>query len=120
MPLATERTSTERICETVTAVVPDGVEVRPGAAVVAFDVLFIRPYGSLAVADPLDHFGQLLDTYAAGAEGEDAAPIATVSADNDRARRRLATLMLAPHSAAFDAHELYRVRELVETGLYVG
>ncbi len=71
-------------------------------------------------AGSLDHFGQLLDTYAANAEGEDAATIAIVAADNDVARERLAAIMLRPHSAAFDAHELYRLRELVETGLYVG
>jgi hypothetical protein len=69
-------------------------------------------------AGSLDHFGQLLDTYAAGAVGEDAAVIAVVSSDNDAARRRLAALMTAPHSATGDAHELYRLRELVETGLY--
>jgi len=71
-------------------------------------------------AGSLDHFGQLLDTYAAGADGEDAETIAIVAADNDRARRRLDAIMLEPHSAAGDAHELYRRRELVETGLYVG
>jgi hypothetical protein len=71
-------------------------------------------------AGSLDHFGQLLDAYAAGATGADAATIALVVADNDVARARLAEIMLTPHSAAFDAHELYRLRELVETGLYVG
>jgi hypothetical protein len=71
-------------------------------------------------AGSLDHFGQLLDTYAAGAEGEDAETIAVVSADNAFALERLAGLMVGPHSAASDAHELYRRRELVETGLYVG
>ncbi|MDX6676202.1 MAG: hypothetical protein QOE31_254 [Solirubrobacteraceae bacterium] len=71
-------------------------------------------------AGSLDHFGQLLDTYAAGADGEDAATIAAVTADNDLARQRLDAIMMQPHSAAFDAHELYRLRELVETGLYVG
>ncbi len=57
---------------------------------------------------------------AAGAESEDAATIAVVSADNGLALERLAALMAGPHSAASDAHELYRRRELVETGLYVG
>ena len=71
-------------------------------------------------AGSLDHFGQLLETYAAGATGEDAATIAIVAADNDAARERLAALMSAPHFAAVDAHELYRLRELVETGMYVG
>jgi hypothetical protein len=71
-------------------------------------------------AGSLDHFGQLLDAYAAGAEGEDATTIAVVTADNGMALERLAALMTGPHSAASDAHELYRRRELVETGLYVG
>src|SRR4051794_29262554 len=71
-------------------------------------------------AGSLDHFAQLLDTYAAGADGDDAATIAVVAADNDLARERLDAIMLRPHSAALDAHELYRRRELVETGLYVG
>ena len=79
-----------------------------------FDELIAYAAGSL------DHFGQLLETYAAGATGEDAATIALVAADNDVARERLAALMSQPHTAAFDAHELYRLRELVETGLYVG
>jgi hypothetical protein len=71
-------------------------------------------------AGSLDHFGQLLDAYAARAEGEDAATLAVVSADNGMALERLAALMTRPHSASSDAHELYRRRELVETGLYVG
>jgi hypothetical protein len=71
-------------------------------------------------AGSLDHFGQLLETYAATAEGDDAAIIAVVSADNAMALAQLAALMTGPHSAAGDAHELYRRRELVETGLYVG
>ena len=67
----------------------------------------------------IDDFDELI-AYAAGAEGDDAETIAIVAADNERARDRLDALMLRPHSAAFDAHELYRLRELVETGLYVG
>ena len=71
-------------------------------------------------AGSLDHFGQLLDAYAATATGEDAVTIAVVAADNEAALQRLLALMSEPHSAAGDAHELYRRRELVETGLYVG
>ncbi|MGI8729248.1 MAG: hypothetical protein ACR2LK_04560 [Solirubrobacteraceae bacterium] len=78
----------------------------------AFDELVAYAAGSL------DHFAQLLDAYAAGADGEDAATIALVAADNDAARARLAELTSASHSAASEAHELYRRRELVETGLY--
>ena len=71
-------------------------------------------------AGSLDHFGQLLDAYAAGAEGEDATTIDVVAADNAVALTRLLAIMSAPHRALGDAHELYRRRELVETGLYVG
>ncbi|MEA2299040.1 MAG: hypothetical protein QOF77_1976 [Solirubrobacteraceae bacterium] len=71
-------------------------------------------------AGSLDHFGQLLDAYAASAEGEDAATLAFVAAENSMALGRLAAVMGRPHSATGDAHELYRRRELVETGLYVG
>ncbi|MBW3609103.1 MAG: hypothetical protein KY463_12260 [Actinobacteria bacterium] len=71
-------------------------------------------------AGSLDHFGQLLEAYVARATGDDAVTLAVVAADNDRACERLAAMMSRPHSAAFDAHELYRLRELVETGLYVG
>ena len=56
----------------------------------------------------------------ASAGGTDAATLAVVSADNGMALERLGALMTRPHSAAGDAHELYRRRELVETGLYVG
>ncbi|MEA2217992.1 MAG: hypothetical protein QOJ35_618 [Solirubrobacteraceae bacterium] len=69
-------------------------------------------------AGSLDHFAQLLDAYAACCTGEDAAVIAIVAADNGDARARLATLATELHSAAGEAHELYRLRELVETGLY--
>ena len=79
-----------------------------------FDELIAYAAGSL------DHFGQLLDAYAATATGEDAVTIAVVAADNEAALQRLLALMTAPHSAAGDAHELYRLRELVETGRYVG
>ena len=94
---------------------PEGEAIYERIEIIAdFDELVAYAAGSL------DHFGQLLDTYAFGATGEDAATIALVAADNDAARVRLAELMAQPHSASFDAHELYRLRELVETGLYVG
>ena len=66
------------------------------------------------------HDGDRRRILALGADGDDAATIAVVSADNGLALERLAALMAAPHIAASDAHELYRLRELVETGLYVG
>lgn len=66
----------------------------------------------------LDHFGQLLAAYAAAAEGEDAGVIAAVRADNDRARERLAAVTSGSGPGAAEAHELYRLRELVETERY--
>jgi len=69
-------------------------------------------------AGSLDHFAQLLDAYAAAATGEDAAAIATVAADNDAARARLASWAADAEERAAEAHELYRRRELVETGSY--
>ena len=101
---------------------PDAYVAPPEGEVIYERIEIIDDFDELVAyaAGSLDHFGQLLDTYAAGAEGEDAETIAIVAADNDRARQRLDAIMLQPHSAAFDAHELYRRRELVETGLYVG
>jgi hypothetical protein len=71
-------------------------------------------------AGSLDHFSQLLEAYAESAEGEDAATLVIVAADNGVALERVVASMAGPHSAAGDAHELYRRRELVETGRYVG
>ncbi len=101
---------------------PDAYVAPPEGEAIYERIEIIDDFDELVAyaAGSLDHFGQLLETYAAGAEGEDAETIATVSADNDLARQRLAAIMSQPHSAAFDAHELYRLRELVETGLYVG
>ncbi len=101
---------------------PDAYVAPPEGEAIYERIEVIENFDELVAyaAGSLDHFGQLLDTYAARATGEDAVTIAIVTADNDLARERLATVMSRPHSAAFDAHELYRLRELVETGLYVG
>jgi hypothetical protein len=65
----------------------------------------------------LEHFDQLLSVYRAAAVGADAAAIDEVRADVRRAcddlRARGAAALLAA-----EAHERYRVRELVETPLY--
>jgi len=70
----------------------------------------------------LDHFEQLLAVYRAAADGDDAAAIDRVRADVARMRETLRPLVTsAPAKAGMDeAHELYRVREIVETALYVG
>ena len=101
---------------------PDAYVAPPEGEAIYERIEIIEDFDELVAyaAGSLDHFGQLLDTYAAGANGEDAATIAIVAADNDAARERLAALMSGPHFAAVDAHELYRLRELVETGMYVG
>jgi hypothetical protein len=67
----------------------------------------------------LDHFDQLLGVYAAAAGPEDAATIAAVRADVARMRATLRALCSpAAERLAAEAHELYRLRELVETPLY--
>lgn len=68
----------------------------------------------------LEHFADLLAVYSEVAEDEaDIAALAQVRADNDRAIAQLREVVGHPDSpAAATAHELYRVRELVETPLY--
>lgn len=101
---------------------PDAYVAPPEGEAIYARIEIIEDFDELVAyaAGSLDHFGQLLDAYAASAEGEDAMTIAVVCADNGLALERLSALMSRPHSAAGDAHELYRRRELVETGLYVG
>jgi hypothetical protein len=69
-------------------------------------------------AGSLGHFTELLDAYAAAAAGDDARVIAEVRADVERMRRRLAPLVTGGEALESEAHELYRQRELVETGTY--
>jgi len=66
------------------------------------------------------HFADLLAVYAeAAADDRDSEVLATVRADNDRAIVILRELVAdATASAAADAHELYRLRELAEAPLY--
>jgi hypothetical protein len=68
----------------------------------------------------LEHFADLLSVYAEAAEDErDSEVLTTVRADNDRTIARLRGLVReAAASAAADAHELYRLRELAEAPLY--
>lgn len=67
----------------------------------------------------LDHFLELLAVYASAAEGEDLATVERIRADVVRARGELwARVGPAGASRAEEAHDLYRVRELVETPLY--
>jgi hypothetical protein len=67
----------------------------------------------------LDHFEQLLSVYRDAATGDDLAVIEAVRADVTGMRRTLRGLV-GPDAARFaaEAHELYRLRELVETPTY--
>jgi hypothetical protein len=67
----------------------------------------------------LDHFTELLAVYRDAADGEDRAAIDAVTADVRRMRAALAPLAGGDgERRAAEAHELYRVRELVETPRY--
>jgi hypothetical protein len=66
----------------------------------------------------LGHFAQLLDAYAVTASGDDARVIAGVRSDVERMRERLTPLAAGGEDSAAEAHELYRRRELAETGRY--
>lgn len=70
----------------------------------------------------LDHFDQLLAVYRAAADGADADAIDLVRSDVGRMRERLRPLAGsdAARTRLEEAHELYRVREVAETPLYVG
>jgi hypothetical protein len=64
----------------------------------------------------LEHFEELLAVYAAAADRDDAAAIASVRDDVARLRGRLAPLVGARGAVlAAEAHERYRLRELAET-----
>jgi hypothetical protein len=67
----------------------------------------------------LDHFAELLAVYRAAARGDDAATIEAVQADVERMRSQLRPLASATaQQLVAEAHERYRVRELVETPRY--
>lgn len=68
----------------------------------------------------LEHFADLLAVYAEAADDDrDANVLAEVGADNDRAIARLRKVVhRRAATAAADAHELYRLRELAEAPLY--
>jgi hypothetical protein len=79
----------------------------------AFDEVAAFALGSL------DHFAELLNVYTEPAQDADLAVIATVRADVDRTRGQLrSTVARDDHTAADEAHALYRLRELVETPRY--
>jgi len=83
------------------------------AALDSLDELVGYAWGSL------DHFAELLSVYADAADAADLAAIEDVRADNDRNRAFLGELV-GPDGArlAQEAHELYRMRELVEAPRY--
>jgi hypothetical protein len=83
------------------------------AALGSLDELVGYAWGSL------DHFAELLSVYAGAADAADLSAIEAVRADNDRNRAALRD-MVGPDGArlAEEAHELYRMRELVEAPRY--
>jgi hypothetical protein len=67
----------------------------------------------------LDHFAELLAVYRAAAERhEDRATLESVAADVAAMRDELRPLVGDADAIAAEAHERYRLRELVETPLY--
>ena len=79
-----------------------------------FDELLGYALGSL------DHFDELLAVYRAAADREDAEAIDSVRADVARMRASLRPLAGATaERLAAEAHERYRLRELVETPRYI-
>jgi hypothetical protein len=67
----------------------------------------------------LEHFADLLAAYAQVAEGDDAAVVDTVRAETAQTIALLRPLVEGPAAPlASEAHERYRLRELVETPLY--
>jgi hypothetical protein len=99
---------------------PDAYRAPPEGEVIYERIDELRDLPELAgyAAGSLDHFTQLLDAYAETASGEDARVIAAVRADVERMRERLAPLAAGAGESEAAAHELYRRRELVETGWY--
>ena len=100
---------------------PDAYVAPPEGEAIYERIEIIDDFDELVAyaAGSLDHFGQLLDTYAAGAEGEDAATIADRrrrQRPRPAAPRRADGMAAAAQRRELDAHELYRRRELVETG----
>jgi hypothetical protein len=93
---------------------PEGEVIYERMAPLAEDEALAYALGSL------EHFADLLAVYAeAAADDRDSEVLATVRADNDRAIVILRELVAdATASAAADAHELYRLRELAEAPLY--
>ncbi len=93
---------------------PEGEVIYERLAQLAQDEALAYALGSL------EHFADLLAVYAAAAEDHrDSEVLAEVRADNDRAIASLRELVReATALAAADAHELYRLRELVEASSY--
>ena len=90
-------------------------------ATAAYRAEHFKADGIVIVTDfrQADHFEQLLSVYRAAAEGEDAATIDAVRDDVARMRAVLRPLVgPAAERLAEEAHERYRVRELVETPRY--
>jgi hypothetical protein len=100
---------------------PDGYDPPPEGEVIYERIDELSGLDELAgyALGSLGHFSELLAVYRGAADGEDRAAIDEVTADVQRMRAALEPLAGADGARrAAEAHELYRVRELVETPRY--
>jgi hypothetical protein len=114
MVLFRERASAHGVDPDLYVCPPEGEVIYERLAPLDADETLAYALGSL------EHFADLLAVYAEVAQdGRDSEVLATVRTDNDRAVARLRELVReSTASAAADAHELYRLRELAEAPLY--
>lgn len=135
-----DRIEDAELAETVSAIVADNsrhmVLFRERAAAHGVDPDAYRPppegeatyrpipeldlEGAIAYAlGSVEHFDELLGTYLEAAEGPDRVVLEDVRADNRRTIERLRPLLAAAgEPSRAEAHERYRVRELVEAPRY--
>jgi hypothetical protein len=114
MVLIRERATAHGIDPDLYVCPPEGEAIYERLAPLDADEALAYALGSL------EHFADLLSVYAEAAQDErDSEVLTTVRTDNDRTIARLRELVReAAASAAADAHELYRLRELAEAPLY--
>src|SRR5206468_2094138 len=100
---------------------PDAYRAPPEGEVIYERLADLDGLGEVAgyALGSLEHFEELLGTYAQrAASGGDAEVIAAVRGDVAAMREELLPLAIAGRRRTAEAHELYRVRELVEVGSY--
>jgi hypothetical protein len=99
---------------------PDEYVCPPAGEIIYAQMAPLNTEETLAYAlGSLEHFGDLLAVYTeVASDRRDAEVLAEVRADNDHSIARLREVVEPKMAPAAHAHELYRVRELVETPLY--